>query len=858
MRKRTKWYAASACILVAGIAAFLIYKVNTGVPAINTASYDQGTSEPVQAAELKFLQGGADAVPGMKLAAETDELALYFHPETTEFAVLNKRSDKVWHSNPADKDEDSKASPFEKETLASQITITYRDNMGRVDTFTNFAQSINRGQFTAESIENGIRIAYTLGDMSLGIDALPKFISKKRMEEKVFSKLDEATARYVSTRYYPLKSNPDVLERLDSAVERALVLKRMLEAFQKAGYSPDDLAFDNEENGVAGGTAANKPNFTIPLEIRLNGDSLVVTVPVSQIQESEGYRIRMLNLLGFFGAAGTAEQGYMLVPDGSGSLIYLNNGKTGEEVYAQRVYGEDYNDNSGRRGQVAESVRLPVFGLKSGSEAWLAVIEKGDGIASINADISGRSNSYNHVFSSFAIRGEDELELYKGNKVEEIKLLTDERFAGDVQVRYSFLSGDDADYSGMAKRYQESLEERGVLKPLAAEGDMPFYLSVLGAVDKRQTFLGVPYKGMISMTTFDQAGAIADRLKSDGVSNIRMRYLGWFNGGINHKIAANVNVDGVLGGSSGIKSLAAKLEAMGGKLYPDVAFQHVYRDDFNFAPASDAARFVTREEAVRTPFNRAFNTMDYDLGIYYLLSPAKLPYYVDRFINGYERLENDAVALRDLGDLLHADYRVNRVIFRDTAKHIVAEQLGKLKERYPNLLITGGNAYALAYADQVVNVPTSTSLFNITDEEVPFYQMVLHGYADYAGAPVNLDDEQDVHAHLLRSIELGSAPHFFWSNDSSSKLKFTLYDTMFSTQYTSWYDQAVDMYKNVNAALAGLRSVKIDKHIRHMEGVVEVRYENGASVFINYTDKPVTVNGTRIGAKNFTAGGGSQ
>lgn len=856
MKKRTKWYTALACILVVGLSALFIYIANKGVPSINAISYVKGTSEPVPSTELTFLQDDSDTIPGMKLTAQTDKLALYFHPDTTEFAVLNKQSGKVWRSNPADRDEDSKASPYEKELLASQIAITFRDTMGRIDTFTNFGQSINRDQFKAESIENGIRITYTLGDMSLGIDVLPRLISKKRMDEKVLSKLDEAKARYVSTRYYPLASNPEVLERLDTAVSRQLVLSRMIDNFQEAGYTPEDLALDNEENGISSGADQDRPNFSIPINIQLDGDSLIVAVSANQIEESEGYRIRMLNLLGFFGSAGTKEQGYMFVPDGTGSLINLNNGKINQEVYVQRLYGEDENDNSGRRGQVAESARLPVFGLKSEDEAWFAVIEKGDGIASINADISERNNSYNNVFASFAIRGEDELTLYKGNQFEEIQLLTDARYDGDVQVRYSFLTGEEANYSGMANNYRSSLERQDVLKPITDEGGIPFYISVLGAVDKRKTFLGAPYKGMVSMTTFEEAGEIVDRLKSDEVTNIRMRYLGWFNEGINHIIPAKVKVDSILGGRKDFDLLVDKLEGQGGKLYPDVAFQHVYQNEGNFAPASDGARLVTRKVALRTPYNRAFNSMDYDLGIYYLLSPAKLPYYVDQFMDGYEKMGNDAVALRDLGELLHADYRVSRVIFRDTAKNIVTEQLAKFKKRYPNILITGGNAYSLAYSDHLVNVPTSTSLFSITDQEVPFYQMVIHGYVDYAGSPINLADEQDVQMNLLRSIELGAAPHFLWTYKSSSNLKFTPYDEMFSTQYTSWYEQAVDMYKKTNEVLSSLRSTKIAKHIHHTKGVVEVQYENGTSIYVNYTDETVTVNGLQIGAKNFMSGGG--
>jgi len=855
LKKRTKLYVVLACLAVAGITSLIIYLNTKGVPAVNVSAYVESASEPVQAEQLAFLPDSSNAVPGMKLVAQTEQLGLYYHEETTEIAVLDRASGKVWRSNPADRDEDPKASPFEKEVMSSQFSILFRDELGRGTTFSNYAESIARGQFTAESIENGLRITYTLGDMSLGIDALPKLISKQRMEEKVLSKLDDQTKVTINRGYLPSDANPDILERLDAAVSRELVLKRMLAAFETAGYTAEDLAFDNEENGIASSGASDRPTFTIPIEYRLEGDSLSAKIAVGQIEESAGYRIRMINLLSFFGAAGGDEQGYMLVPDGTGSLIYLNNGKIKDEVYAQRVYGDDQNDNSGRRGQVAQSARLPVFGLKSGDHAWFAEIDRGEAIAGINADINGRNNSYNNLFASFAIRGEDWLELYKGTTVEEIQLLTDERFEGDIQVRYSFLSGEEADYSGMAKLYRSHLEQEGVLKPLEDEGELPFYLSMLGAVDKRKSFLGIPYKGLIAMTTFDEAGDIADKLKADGISNVQMRYQGWFNKGLNHRAPAKVKADSLLGGNSGIRELADKLEAMGGKLYPDVAFQHVSRDDGSFSPSADAARFVTREEAMRTPYNRAFNTMDYDLGTFYLLSPAKLPYYVNKFVGSYGKLDHDAVSLRDLGGLLHADYRTSRTVFRDTAKHIVTEQLGKLEEAYPNILASGGNAYALRYADHLVEVPMSSSKFNITDEEVPFYQLVLHGYKDYAGSPVNLSDDQDLQSQLLRAIELGAAPHFLWSHDASSKLKFTAYDVMFSTEYTAWYDQAVDMYKQASEVLSGLRAQRIDEHIRHEQGVVEVKYENGVSVYVNYTDRPVTVNGIAIAAQNYTVGG---
>lgn len=147
--------------------------------------------------------------------------------------------------------------------------------MGTLENFPNFSSSISNKQFTVGQIDQGIRVNYTLGDTSLGIDALPKLISKQRLEEKVLSKLDATVARYTSARYYPTKNNPDILERLDGQISKQLVLNKMLGAFETAGYTADDLAFDNQENGVEGGGVSDKPSFVISVEYRLEQEHLL-------------------------------------------------------------------------------------------------------------------------------------------------------------------------------------------------------------------------------------------------------------------------------------------------------------------------------------------------------------------------------------------------------------------------------------------------------------------------------------------------------------------------------------------------------------------------------------------------------
>ncbi|MMZ65039.1 hypothetical protein D1872_274130 [compost metagenome] len=78
---------------------------------------------------------------------------------------------------------------------------------------------------------------------------------------------------------------------------------------------------------------------------------------------------------------------------------------------------------------------------------------------------------------------------------------------------------------------------------------------------------------------------------------------------------------------------------------------------------------------------------------------------------------------------------------------------------------------------------------------------------------------------------------------------------MFSVESEAWRDEAVKFYREASEVLGPLRSRPILEHVRHAAGVVEVKYEGGASILINYTDRPVTVNGMTVEAQDFTAGG---
>ena len=65
--------------------------------------------------------------------------------------------------------------------------------------------------------------------------------------------------------------------------------------------------------------------FNVNIIYRLDGDKLVVEVPLNEIEYKDNYPIYYLNVLPYFGAGGVEDEGYMLVPEGGGAFINFNN-----------------------------------------------------------------------------------------------------------------------------------------------------------------------------------------------------------------------------------------------------------------------------------------------------------------------------------------------------------------------------------------------------------------------------------------------------------------------------------------------------------------------------------------------------
>lgn len=791
-------------------------------------------------------------VEGMVLVSENDNLKLYTNLETTEIAVYNKNDGSITYSNPQDRDTHT-GTGINASNLSSTLAVTYYNKAGNVATINNYDMSIKNGQFETESIKDGIRYIYTLADEDSIASIVPYYISEDGLN-KVMEKSSDYDARTVKGKY-KLENGTYVLN--DSAKKSKVGMEKLNKIFEKAGYTEEDYAKDME-----GHEEDESLSITIPLEYRLTDKGLEATVKAADIEEHGNVYISQIDVLQFFGAASNKAQGYILVPDGSGALINLNSGNQAT-AYNQAIYDIDPVAQNYVVIEETECARLPIFGIKADDNAIFARITAGDAIASVNADVAGKLNNYNYAYASFNVREKELLNMFgvQGSK-SDIPVVEKSLYKIDLSVSYSFLTKDDASYSGMARTYRKQLIDEGILKETNQSESVPLYLDIIGGVEQKKHIMGIPYEGVCAMTTYDEASEIVDNLYDSDITNLRLNYQGWFNGGIYHDVADKIKLIGSVGSKSDLESLNKKLEDKGGKLFMDVAFQKVSHESKRFTSVLEASKYysgyvvelgATDPSTVRQTSNLEW----YDEMIYYMISPKFLNRYVDKFASRITKYDVSGINLTDLGSVLTSDKKRSELINRQQAENIVIGQYEKLAETKKNLMETGGNEYSLKYVSDIIDAPTSYSAYYIIDEQVPFYEMVIHGSISYSGEAFNLMDDDLDDDFVLNCIEYGIAPRFTLSYKDPSKMKYTSSADKYSVLYTTWLDKAKEMYGNINEALKDVDGSAMINHEKLDNGLIKVDYENGKTIYINKTSQDITVDGNTVKAKNYLKTGGT-
>ncbi len=673
----------------------------------------------------------------------------------------------------------------------------------------------------------------------------------------------------VGARFYMLKQREiDML---------AWDIEDMIAIFGRLGFDQYAISEENVKHGLDP-IQGSVEVFSIPLEYYLEGENLVVRVPASEIKypvnvldefgRRTTYPLVSVEVLPFFGAAGVNDEGYMLVPDGSGALIRLNNGKVTANPYEQTIYGRDLGLTQATViPPAAKEAHLPVYGMKRNDQAYLAIIEEGDATARINADISGRKYSYNAVWPRFILINQDRASL-QGQTPEAwgatiqwrvqrktINTYQSQMYAGDLKIRFAFLANDQADYSGMARYYRKYLVEKHKLTRVYAGKGIPFFLELVGAIHDYQPVMGVRTEVIVPLTTFEQVKRIIFDFGREGIEQERFKltYTGWLQRGVHHTFTNKMLPEGALGGDKGFDSLVKFMKDRQIDFFPAVDFINVYNDQMldGFQARRDALRYMDGKYAQPKLESNYFDAVTgrAKIGPAYILSALRFQAVTDRFLLDFNKRELGGIYLQNIGNQLNSDFtKRNREKTRDWVRDIIVTQTKKFNAQ-AKVQVSGGNAYLLPYIDSIKNIPMTSSGYNIVDQDIPFYQMVVHGYIPFTGEPINF--AADYRNEILKLLETGGYPYYLGYYSSASVLKETCFDRLYTGSYHDWLEEAVLVYHRLNNELAALQSMEIVKHEQLAKGVFATTYENGTVFIVNYNDEPVRIGGRVIEGKGY-------
>lgn len=178
----------------------------------------------------------------------------------------------------------------------------------------------------------------------------------------------------------------------------------------------------------------------------------------------------------------------------------------------------------------------------------------------------------------------------------------------------------------------------------------------------------------------------------------------------------------------------------------------------------------------------------------FVLSASRVPAAAQKASAFLENIGMEGAFLDDLGTLLVSDQNKKAPVNREAARENALRACGAFKNT--ELLSNGGNAEVLPLVQGVLDIPQGGAAIIWRTGVIPFYQMVMHGYVDYAGAAINLTG--DAEESFLKAIESGGSLQFCVMQADASALKNTGYGAFFSVEYAVWKERMIHMYTELN------------------------------------------------------------
>lgn len=596
-----------------------------------------------------------------------------------------------------------------------------------------------------------------------------------------------------------------------------------------------DMAFD-EENALKGANSVSvgTPYISLTVEFTLKDGVLHSIIKCDSIVLSDGFILENIELMNYFGSAINTQSGdFILVPDANGALVLTNSAEADEytvknfKVYdTAPVYSQD-----GQSIESADAI-FAVYGMKTGSDAFVGIILDGDGIATISSHRKSGNELYNRVGASFNIT---DISYDNKDSGKDITKYIGSTYKGNIDICYRFLSGKNASYTGLASACREVMIRQGILSTemLPDSTHIPFMLTVQGAVNKNSKH---SYK---KLSTYEQTFELLQQLKAKGVNNLTLRYSGMLDGADMQDRVSEAKPLKALGSKRDFEELQQYVQTQKFTMYLDTSVLLFNKNSGSLKKyAAQNVRGEYQNFEYSNPYSKFAGN---DTRLMYAGSLSNLGDNLISLLNNTNGYGFDGYCINDASKFVYADYDGDSST-RVSATKQVSSQLKVISNNH-KLMVTKGNFYSLSRAKAIIDMKRETS-YPETDcyIQIPFVELMLHGLLNYSFSAVNTNSDTKV--ALLKNIEYGAVPNYKWFCTSVDS------ETDASYYYLNNTAAAVDEYMLADAVLGDLANARLTNHYKVQDGVYCTEYDDSILVYVNYNTEPVVVNSITIGAQN--------
>lgn len=672
-------------------------------------------------------------------------------------------------------------------------------------------------------------------------------------EESVAIAVKEKCSGYVWYSYDAMKNmtanddSPEIINYIKSGI--SLVTYDKSTPGRKTVLDQGvEKKYQIQEDGFTAHIDFTSQQIRFDVVVTLQGGDVLVQVPQEKIQEynpklwkagNKDISMNEIIVYPFFGSTTEKENGYIVIPDGAGAIVRLEDKPKYVAGYTAPVYGKDMGyENTAQAHQKGlsvkplEKVSLPIFGIihDEGKTGVLVVAERGSSYASYNYQSKGSITDYYQSFFTYNYRTTYAQFQSRTNEEQHILGFQKKPNPVDIVQRYVFLHDDQANYVGVAKKYQELLKKKeGFKKTLQAQSNqIPLKIDFINNEIKMGT-LGIEN---VPVTTYNQAKNIVQKLLDKEYENLNVTFKTFSK----DELGYHFDVMNHLGGKKDLRNT--------------LSYFSEHNIKFNYF-VDYAQSYYAKTDYTASKMNRTdFSVYNVDKNLFnYMNNPKYFKTNAEADMEEFKKFNIQSLSLGGLSGNVFSHFDGGKIGSSEDGMEYTNQLMNYLNEHDIGVNVYNPDAYMFQSIDESYETPIRSSELMFIDETIPLVPLILSGYKDMYSPYMNFSSNDE--DSILRLIEFGVYPTFLLTGESTYNLKGTASNEVYVSELSYLEERLEHYYSSVNGALKEVVGSKMTKHEIIDQGIRKVTYSNGKQIIINFNDSDYLYKDIEIKAKRY-------